>query len=184
VINNPTGGDLGLLMRGLGWPHARFAEWPREQQATVRATLEAALAVALTDGRAPRDVVELLGAVASLDHDVVPWLHRIDELTGPAADAGLVRLAGYWAVDLTWGEEPNWWWFPDDPNGPVRDWFRSPAVRDRVQAFADRNPRCKNAADALIAIDSFGGDEGVWFYPGYGYDKMAFANMRELSRSL
>ncbi|MFC7220597.1 hypothetical protein ACFQLX_20900 [Streptomyces polyrhachis] len=41
-----------------------------------------------------------------------------------------------------------------------------PTQRARVAAFAVRNPRCKTAADALIALDRLqAGDHSPWLYP-------------------
>jgi hypothetical protein len=180
LANDPTQ-DAGLLLRGLGVAHVRLQSWPAEQRDAVMRALAALLAVAVTDQRSPGQVVDLLGGLGHVHHDLTPWFRQIDALEGPAADAGAVRLVCHWAADLVWGEEPNFWWFPDDPTGPVRDWLCSPTVEARLTRFAAEHPRCKTAADALIGVQSLRQGESAWLYPGYGYDQMQTGGLRELN---
>ncbi|MFE2752047.1 hypothetical protein ACFXGA_08570 [Actinosynnema sp. NPDC059335] len=131
-----------LLLRGL--THARFPAWPDDEQRAVRAALRAMLADAVTDGRPASSVEELICAAAHVDHDLTPWLAHLHTMTGDDADAGIARLARYWAADLAAGGEPSLWWFPRDPAAPIRDWLRSDELHRRLSRTGDR--------DALIAI--------------------------------
>jgi hypothetical protein len=155
--------DIGLLLRGLGQSCNDIASWPELERESVLDVLRTTLDLWLVDGRSPDAVIELLGALAHVYDSVEPWFARIDAATDPAIDAGVVRLAVYWAVDLLWGETSSWWWYGADPEVLARDWLCSQAVRSRLAAFAARNPRCKNAADALAAIRSLSTDgHGLW----------------------
>lgn len=160
--------DPGLLLRGLGYSCNDIGTWPeREREAALR-VLGAALDLWLVDGRDPDAVVELLGALAHVYDDIGPWFARIDAAaaSGEAAEAGLVRLAASWAVDVSWGVEPVWWWYPGDPLGLARDWLCSDSVQARLIAFLERNPACKNAADALAATRALAaGEHSPWLYP-------------------
>ena len=158
--------DVGRLLHGLGYSCNRIDEWPENERDAVLQVLRATLDLWLVDGRAPIDVIELLGALAHVYDDITPWFTRIDTSPDPSIEAGLVRLAAYWAADLLWGESPDWWWYPADPAGLARDWLCSQAVQSRLTAFASRNPKCKNAADALAATQSLATDgHGLWLYP-------------------
>lgn len=171
VVVNEPGIDMGRLLRGLGPYGARFGDWSAAQRSAILDVLGTALDFALVGGRPPAEVVDLLGAVSHVDHDPTPWTDRLDSLTGPYADAGLARVALYWAIELLWDELPQWWWHPDDPIALGTRWLCSARVRDRLQRFADLHPRCKTAKDALLAIDALKrGDLPPWWYPTYGYD--------------
>jgi hypothetical protein len=172
LVSPEPGTDPGLLLRGLGPARAGFSDWPASQRSAMINVLGAALDVALTDGRTPHDVLDLLGAASQVDEDVTPWTARIDTLTGPRADAGLVRLASYWALHLIHGYKPHWWWYPDEPIAIGTRWLSSPRVRERVGRFAAAYPLCRTAADAEAAIDALG-HPGVWPwpYPTNGYDR-------------
>jgi hypothetical protein len=163
--------DVGLLLRGLGPLGCGLDQWPAGQRAALLEALGCAVDVALVDGRPADDVVELLGAVSHVDHDLAPWTRRLDTLQGPRADAGLVRLAAHWAVNVLWGEYLSWWWYPDDQLALASRWLCSAAVYDRLTRFAAAHPRCKNARDALTAIDKLRID-GIppWLYPAAGIE--------------
>jgi hypothetical protein len=114
----------------------------------------------------------LLGAVSHVDHDLTPWTDRLDSLTGPYADAGLVRMACYWAIELLWEDEPNWWWYPDDSIASGTRWLCSTRVHDRLQRFAELHPQCRTAKDALLALDALQrSDFSPWLCRSYGYDR-------------
>lgn len=160
------GVDVGLVLRGLGYSCNSVEGWPDREREAVLDVLGSTLDLWLTDGRDSGEVIELLGALAHVHDDIAPWFARIEAATDSAIEAGLVRLAARWAVDLLWNETANWWWYPDDPAGRVRQWLCSRAVQDRLTAFAARNLKCKNAADALAAIRSLATDgHGIWLYP-------------------
>jgi hypothetical protein len=108
-------------------------------------------------------VTDLLGALAAITDDLRPWCELIEDCTGPAADAGFVRFMVESAADLVAGYEPRWRWRPDAAAELLSDWVRSDRVRGRVAGFLHEHPQCKNAADALRAIESLdAGDEGLW----------------------
>jgi hypothetical protein len=172
LVSNEPGIDVGRLLRGLGPHGAGFHGWPAQQRSAILDALGAALDSALIDGRPPADVVDLLGAVSHVDHDSTPWTDRLDSLTGPYADAGLVRAVCYWAIELLWEDAPHWWWNPDDPIALGTRWLCSAPVRDRIQQFAELHPLCKTAKDALLAIDTLQrGDYSPWLCRGYGYHR-------------
>ena len=180
LVSEP-GIDPGRLLRGLGPYGAGFHDWPAPQRSAILDTLSAALDFALVDGRPPYDVVDLLGAVSHIDHDPTPWTDRLESLTGPNADAGMVRLACYWAIELLWGDAPHWWWHPDDPLALGTRWLLSPPVHDRIQRFAELHPRCKTAKDALLAIDTLERDDfSPWLCRGYGYDRAGNSDLGHL----
>lgn len=132
----------GLLLRGLA--HARFSTWPSEEQQAVRGALREMLARAVTGDGSGYTLEKLICAAAHVDHDLTPWLAYLHTLTGADADAGIARLARYWAEDVAAGGEPSLWWFPRDPAAPIRDWLRSDALHRRLSRMGDR--------DTLIAI--------------------------------
>ncbi|MEW2292037.1 hypothetical protein ABZ719_04915 [Streptomyces sp. NPDC006743] len=145
-------------------PHgARLMDWPAPERAAVEQASRALLAIALVDGRPPADTIELLQGIAEATGGMEPWLRHIAGLAGPEADAGLVRLALDWATGLLWKEHLFAWWYDGDPQ-QIATWLTT--QRARIAAFATRHPRCKTAADALIAIDHFeAGDHSPWLYP-------------------
>ncbi|MFI8851338.1 hypothetical protein ACIGW3_14275 [Streptomyces sp. NPDC053499] len=77
------------------------------------------------------------------------WLSHMAGLTGPEADAGPVRVALDWATGLLREELQFTWWYDGDPQ-VIAAWL--PTQRARIAAFSVRHPRCKTAADALIAV--------------------------------
>jgi hypothetical protein len=100
--------------------------------------------------------------IAHVTGGLEPWLEHIAGLSGPEVDAGLVRLAVDWATDLLWGDF-QFWWYDGDPQ-VAADWLVT--QRDRIATFAAPRPRCKNAADALIAISHLReGDGSPWLHP-------------------
>lgn len=158
--------DVGRLLQGLGYPCNNLDDWPEHERAAVLRVLRATLDLWMVDGRAPDEIIELLGALAHVHNDITPWFAQIDASVEPAIQAGLVRLAANWAADLLWDETPSWWWYPEDPAGLARQWLCSDAVQGRLTDFAARNPRCKNAADAIVATQSLATDShGLWLYP-------------------
>lgn len=157
------GGDPSRELSRLGKYGAGLADWPVTERTAVEQAFGALLAVAVTDGRSPSDIRKLTEGVANATNGLEPWLEHIAGLPGPTADAGLVRLAVDWGTDLLWGDFQFWWWYDGDPQ-TVADWLIT--QRHRIATFAARHPRCKNAADALIAISHLQqGDWGPWFYP-------------------
>lgn len=168
-------GSVSLELRGFGDPLGRFETWPEHQRTAVVDALKAALSVALIR-QSGYKIMELVGGFSHVGQDMAPWFEHLNALPSPSHDAGIVRLACHWAVDVTWGDEPDLWWWPEDPLGPVRDWLRSPALHTRLRRFAEANPRCKTVSDALIGIDAVRRDESVWLYPTYGDRKIGGMN--------
>ncbi|QWF82260.1 hypothetical protein HUW46_05697 [Amycolatopsis sp. CA-230715] len=132
-----------LMLRGLAF--ARFSTWPEVERTAVREALRATLARAVTGGRHGSVVAELVCAAAHVDHDLTPWLSYLDTLTGGAADAGLARLARYWAESLARGHEPDLWWLSEDPAAPIRDWLHAGVLHERLSRMDD--------LDTWIAIE-------------------------------
>ncbi|MGW1530899.1 hypothetical protein [Streptomyces aureus] len=160
-----SGSDPSYELRNLGQYGADLIDWPVAERAAVEQAFRAQLTLALTDGRSPSDILDLLEGVAHATGGLEPWLDHIAGLTDPAADAGLVRLAVGWGTDFLWSEFHFAWWYDGDPR-IVPDWLLT--QRPRIASFAARHPHCKNAADALIAISHLQeGDWSPWFYP-YG----------------
>ncbi|MEY2245015.1 hypothetical protein AB8A21_19210 [Streptomyces sp. BF23-18] len=141
------GTDPACELRSLGRYGAELVGWPVAERTAVEQAFRALLTLALTDGRSPSDIRDLVEGFA------------------PAPDAGLVRLTRGWGTKFLWEEFDFRWWYDGDPQA-VADWLLT--QRPRMASFAARHPRCKNAADALIAISHFQeGDWSPWFYP-YG----------------
>ncbi|MFI9602112.1 hypothetical protein ACIHCX_20070 [Streptomyces sp. NPDC052043] len=154
--------DPALELGRLGRYGARFVGWPVPERAAVEQALRALVAIAVTDGRPPWDVAELIEGTAGATGGLEPWLGYVSGLFGPEADAGLVRLVVDWATDLLWGDF-RFSWYDGDVQA-VADWLV--AQHGRVEAFAVQHPRCKNAADALAALARLReGRESPWLYP-------------------
>ncbi|MBO0657125.1 hypothetical protein J1792_31700 [Streptomyces triculaminicus] len=152
-------GEMGRL----GCHGARLADWPVAERAAVERAFQALLRIAVTDGRPYWEITDLVEGIAHATGGLERWLHHIAGLTGPEADAGVVRVASGWADDLLLDELEFTWWHDGDPQ-LIATWL--PALRARMAAFAVRNPRCKNASDALIAIDALeAGTPGPWLSP-------------------
>ncbi|MEU1037294.1 hypothetical protein [Streptomyces sp. NPDC005907] len=152
-------GELGRL----GADGAGFLNWPAPERAVVERAFRALLSIAVTDGGCVGEVTALLEGIAHATDDLRRWLEVIAGLTGPAADAGLVRLVFDWTTDLLWEDFGFSWWYDGDP-GTIAAWL--PTQRARVAAFAARHPRCKTAADAVSALDALAaGDHSPWPYP-------------------
>ncbi|MFI2761966.1 hypothetical protein ACH5A3_24380 [Streptomyces echinatus] len=156
----------------LGQHGAKLADWPAPERAVVEKAFRAVLTIALTDGLPSMAVTDLLEGIAHATGDMEPWLEHIAGLAGPEADAGLVRLALDWATDLLWEDFRFTWWYDGDPQ-VIAAWL--PTQRVRIATFATRHPRCKTAADALIALDRLrDGDHSPWLYP-YGMKFLSLA---------
>lgn len=166
-------------LRGLGDPLSRFPSWPEHQRTAVLDALKAALTAAVIE-RSGSEVMELVGGFSHVGQDMAPWFEHLNALPSPSHDAGIVRLACHWAAAVTWGDEPDLWWWPEDPDSAVRDWLRSPALRARLRRFADANPRCKTVSDAFIGIDAIDGDQALWLGFGYSYGRREIGGMHEL----
>ncbi|MGH3324171.1 MAG: hypothetical protein ACRDOV_07050 [Streptomyces sp.] len=170
--------ELALEIGHLAPYGAGLVDWPKPERAAVEQAFRALLAIALTDGRPPRRCTDLIEGIAHATDGLEPWLEAIAGLSGSEADAGLVRLAFGWATELLWEELEFWWWYDGDPQ-VIALWL--PTQRGRIAAFAARHPRCKTAADTLIAIDRLqAGGHSPWLYP-YGlneYLKLAADRMR------
>ncbi|OEV02053.1 hypothetical protein AN217_01925 [Streptomyces qinglanensis] len=163
------GADPSEELGHLGRLGAGFADWPAPERAAAEQAFRALLAIALVDGRPPSDLTQLVEGIAHATEGVEPWLAHLAGLSGPAADAGLVRLALDWATELLWEEFEFTWWHEGDPQ-VVAAWL--PTQRPRIAAFARRHPRCKTAADALIAVDRLrAGGHSPWLYP-YGMNEL------------
>ncbi|MFD8216300.1 hypothetical protein ACFV2U_21775 [Streptomyces sp. NPDC059697] len=153
----------------LGRDGARFVDWPAPERAVVEEAFRALLAMALVDGRSPSDISDLLVGIAQATGELEPWLEHMAGLSGSEADAGLVRLGLDWATELLWEDFRFTWWYDGDPQ-VIAAWL--PTQRARIAAFATRYPRCKTAADALIALDRLeAGDHSPWLYP-YGMKEL------------
>ncbi|KPC64684.1 hypothetical protein [Streptomyces chattanoogensis] len=157
------GTDPSDVMGRLGRRGARLADWPVAERAAVERAFRALLHVAVTDGRPYWEITDLIEGIAHATGALEPWLDHIARLTGPEADAGVVRLAFGWGTELLWEELKFTWWYDGDPQ-LIAAWL--PTLRARITAFAVRHPHCKNASDALIAIDALeAGTWGAWLYP-------------------
>ncbi|MBT2383797.1 hypothetical protein [Streptomyces sp. ISL-11] len=158
--------DPSEEMGRLGLQGARLADWPAAERAAVERAFRALLHIAVTDGRPDWDITDLTEGIAHATGDLEPWLEHIARLAGPEADAGVVRLAFGWATDLLWGDLEFNGWYDGDPQ-LIAAWL--PSLRTRIASFAARHPRCKNASDALIAIDAIDAIEadgwGPWLHP-------------------
>jgi hypothetical protein len=164
--------DTGWALRTLDY--AEFPAWPDGERLVLENALGGVLEYALTHNAPIGRVTELLGGLASAYDDIAPWFARIDAMTGPQAEAGVLRLVFEWITELLWGHE-DWfgWWWPEDPTAIVRAWLCSPAVRHRVADFAAQHPDCKTAADTLIAYSALDrGEYGPWYAPGMGFHQM------------
>ncbi|MCX5086231.1 hypothetical protein [Streptomyces sp. NBC_00401] len=157
------GADPSYEIGRLGSGGARLADWPVAERAAVEGAFRALLTVAVTSGRPHDWCTELIEGIAHATGGLDPWLDHIHGLAGPEADAGVVRLARGWALELLWGEMDFIWWYDGDPQHIAR-WL--PSLRPRIEAFAARHPRCKNASDALIGLDALeAGARSPWLYP-------------------
>jgi hypothetical protein len=180
LIDDPSM-ERGLLLRGLGSAEAEFGGWPVAQRVALLDALAAVLEVAVTRW-SPGAILELLDGLGHVHHDVAPWLVHIQGMSGPAAEAGSVRLVCSWAVDVLWGEEPFCWSDPANSTLALRNWLCSPAVQHLVDNFAMAHPRCKTAADAQAAIYALRHHQrSPWRYPGYGYNRMKLGGLRDLN---
>ncbi|MEW2576709.1 hypothetical protein, partial [Streptomyces syringium] len=158
-----NGSDPAQEMGRLGLRGARLTDWPAAERSAVERAFRALLHIAVTDRRPHGEIAELTEGIAHATGDLEPWLAQITGLTGPEADAGVVRLAFGWATELLWEEPAFTWWYDGDPQ-LITAWL--PSLRARIASFAVRHPRCKNASDALIAIDALKDDGwGPWLYP-------------------
>ncbi|MCF6525127.1 hypothetical protein HOY81_18860 [Streptomyces sp. JJ36] len=163
--DGPGGADPSDELGRLAHRGAGLADWPAPERAAVEDAFRALLALALTDGRPPGEITDLVEGVAHATGGLERWLEHLAGLPGPQADAGIVRLALGWATELLW-EELEFWWWPDGDPGVIAAWL--PTQRGRIAAFAARHPRCRTAADALHALDALhAGAESPWLYP-YG----------------
>ncbi|QNP67813.1 hypothetical protein [Streptomyces genisteinicus] len=146
---------------------AAYARWPAAERAAVDGALRALLALALADGRPAGDVLDLLEGMAHATGTAEPWLAHLASCSGPAADAGLVRLALGWSADLLWEDLGFAWWYDGDPS-EIAGWLLT--QRPRIASFAARHPRCKTAADALAGLDHLraGAPYSPWAYPHAG----------------
>ncbi|MFE0700366.1 hypothetical protein [Streptomyces sp. NPDC058872] len=159
------GTDPSDEMGRLGRRGARLSDWPVAERTAVERALGALLHLAVTDGRPYEKVTGLIEGIAHATGGLEPWLDHIARLTGPEADAGVVRLAFGWSTELLWDELEFTWWHDGDPQ-LVAAWL--PTLRARIAAFAVRHPHCKNSSDALLAIDALdAGTWSPWLYP-YG----------------
>jgi len=157
------GTDPSYEMGRLGAGGARLADWPVAERCAVEHAFRALLTVAVTSGSSHERCTELIEGIAHATGSLDPWLDHISGLVGPEADAGVVRLATGWAVELLWEELEFTWWYDGDPQLIAR-WL--PTLRPRIAAFAARHPRCKNASDALIGLDALDAGTGsLWLYP-------------------
>lgn len=175
------------LLRGLSYPWTGLPGWSPAQRAAVWQVCQAQLHHALTDGRPAEEVADLLGAFTAVDPDVSAWLSRVEGLTGPQAEAGFIRLISWWAVHrLVW--DWNGWTFApvgaESATEVVVGWLCGESVGRRLERFLVDHPGCKNAGDAVLAIDALRRGDWVWLYPGYGYEKARASGMAELTRSL
>ncbi|MFB7708223.1 hypothetical protein [Streptomyces sp. NPDC056105] len=157
------GADPSYEIGRLGSGGARLADWPVAERAAVEGAFRALLTVAVTSGRPHDWCTELIEGIAHATGGLDLWLDHIHGLAGPEADAGVVRLARGWALELLWGELEFTWWYDGDPQQIAR-WL--PTLRPRIEAFAARHPRCKNASDALTGLDALeSGARSPWLYP-------------------
>lgn len=144
---------LAWMLRGPGDQQACFEQWPVSHQDTLLNLYAALLRVAVVSWP-PWDVIDALDGMAHLPCGLRPWLARVEEMTGPAADAGLVRLAAQLGTELTRADDDRpWYW--SGPNVATQSavWLASPAVLERLARFARAHPDCETAAEAMGAID-------------------------------
>ncbi|MFE2988685.1 hypothetical protein [Streptomyces sp. NPDC059262] len=158
------GTDPSYEIGRLGAGGARLVDWPEAERLAVERAFRALLTLAVTTSGRPLEwCTDLVEGIANATGSIDPWLDHISGLTGPEADAGVVRLAVGWSVELLWEELEFTWWYDGDPQAIAR-WL--PTLRPRVADFAARHPRCKNASDALIGLDALEAGTGSrWLYP-------------------
>ncbi|MDP9845481.1 hypothetical protein [Streptosporangium lutulentum] len=163
LASDAPAGDPARELRGLASYGAGFVDWPAPERTATERAFAALLTVALTDGRPAECVAGLVEGLAHAIGDLRPWLDRLADLPGHEADAGLVRLACHWSINMLWEEDLFTWWYDGDPQVLV-DWL--PTQRDRIASFATKH-RCKTAADTVVAIDRLrAGEPSPWFYHG------------------
>jgi hypothetical protein len=156
--------DIDYTLRVLGPLYGDLGSWPDNERRATEEALHGALIDAL-EHWPTHDLVRMLGGLGSVYDDLWPWLARVDAAIGPAARAGVVRLAFHWSMDLLW-QEDNWfsWWYPDDPVALVREWTLN--ARPVVDEYGREHPTCKTARDTLTAIGCVErGENGPWPYP-------------------
>ncbi|MFD1275699.1 hypothetical protein ACFQ51_41105 [Streptomyces kaempferi] len=81
------GTDPSHELRGLGRYGAELISWPVAERTAVEQVFRALLTLALTGGRSPADIRDLVEGVAHATGGLEPWLDHIDGFSGPAADA-------------------------------------------------------------------------------------------------
>jgi len=158
--------DVDRALRVYGPFYAHLATWPDDERRAVEEALHAALIDAL-EHWPTYDLVKMLGGLGSVYDDLGPWLAQVDAASGPAARGGVIRLAFQWADDLICGENDFFgWWYPDDPASLVREWTLN--ARALVEQFSQEHPTCKNARDAVRAMDYLDrGEDRPWLYFGH-----------------
>lgn len=125
----------GTRIRSLGPPRGmvgRLAHEPTSPQPATATPMMIEMATAAHCPRLPTRVCANRGSTS-----VQPLENVAD------ADAGIARLARYWADDLAVGGKPMLWWHPEDAAAPIRDWLHSDALHERLSRM-----------DALIAVAS------------------------------
>ncbi|MCQ4209336.1 hypothetical protein [Streptomyces longispororuber] len=87
------GTDPSYEIGRLGPDGARLADWPVAERGAVERAFRALLTLAVTDGGPHGRCTGLIEGMAQVTGSLDPWLDHLQGLTGPEADAGLVRLA-------------------------------------------------------------------------------------------
>ncbi|MQY12453.1 hypothetical protein SRB5_25870 [Streptomyces sp. RB5] len=143
---------------------AGLASWPDPERDAVDQAFRALLSLALTDGRRPTAVFDMLEGIAAATDGIAPWLSHLAAVPGREADAGLARVALSWGAEVLW-EDLQFTWYYSGRIDEVADWL--PTLRPRLTSFAAMHPRCKTAVDALAALSALErGERAPWFYPG------------------
>lgn len=154
AAESPGAMTLSDVLRGPATANARFTDWPDHQQQALSEAYAALLCVAVVDWE-PHEVADLLGPLAQLHDSLTSWLAEIDAMTGPAAEAGLVRLTSHLAEEVAaYGTLLPWHWYPPDRLGLLSAWLTSSAVADRLHSFAERHPGCVSGSGALLRIEA------------------------------
>lgn len=157
------------MLRGPGAPEAGFDLWPPRHQDVLVDLYVALLDVAVVGWRAG-EVVDVLDGMAYLPQGLGFWLSHLESVSGPGAEAGLVRLAAELAAELaeqlaSYGKTALPWFRTGPEVGETLErWLMSQPVRDRVAGFAFAHPSCGTAALAVFTIDHLA------LGPGYAED--------------
>jgi len=120
--------------------YADLPAWPEVERVALENAFAGILETALTHGDTGENVSKLVDGLACAYDDIAPWLARIDAITDPRADEGVVRLVHEW-IEVLWSRLHKFeWWRAGDANAIMRAWLCSAAVRERVDRYEASHP--------------------------------------------